>query len=295
MTATDAPFGGLWLPLMTPFRNGKLDEASIRRLARYYAPQPIDGLILAGTTGEGLTLSADDIERLVFTVAGEMAGAKPVVLSLSGSDTHDVARQLELTARWPIIGYLVTCPYYSRPSQEGLYQHFALLAQRTEKPIVIYNIPYRTGVNMSNDVMLRLAAIRNIAGVKDCCADHAQSFDLIRARPRTFAVLTGDDILFHGALCHGADGGILAAAHVCTADFSGVMNAIASNDHQSALAAWPKLVDLVRLLFAEPNPAPLKYWLWRTGLIDSPELRLPMTGVSDDLARRLDSEMPRFS
>jgi 4-hydroxy-tetrahydrodipicolinate synthase len=141
--------------------------------------------------------------------------------------------------------------------------------------------------------MLRLAALPQIAGVKDCCADPAQTFDLLRARPETFSVLTGEDAQLHTALGQGADGGILAAAHVETVRFAEVIRLMRAGDTAAALRIWSDLVDLVRLLFAEPNPAPLKHWLWRQGLIASPELRLPMTEVSAGLAARLDAEMAR--
>ena len=144
---------------------------------------------------------------------------------------------------------------------------------------------------MSNDTLLRLAELPNIAGVKDCCADQQQSFDLIRAKPPAFSVMTGEDALFYAALTQGAEGGILASAHIDTARFASVRNIFVSGDHQGALRAWRALVDLPRLLFAEPSPAPIKHWLWRAGLIDSPEVRLPMTQVSDVLAARIDREM----
>jgi 4-hydroxy-tetrahydrodipicolinate synthase len=285
---------GLWLPLITPFREGQLDEASLRRMARHYLGAPVDGLILAATTGEGLTLDDDETARLVDVVAAEVAGKIPVYLGLSGSDTRKMIKALARTAPWPVDGYLIACPYYTRPSQEGLYRHFAALAGETPRPIMVYNIPYRTGVNMSNDTLLRLAERSNIAGVKDCCIDPAQSFDLIRARPEGFAVMTGEDALFYGALTQGADGGILAAAHVDTARFAAVRAGLLGGDQPCALRAWRGLVDLPRLLFAEPNPAPIKHWLARAGLIDSPEVRLPMTPVSDALAARIDREMERI-
>jgi 4-hydroxy-tetrahydrodipicolinate synthase len=290
---THRPIAGVWLPLITPFRDGDLDEASLRRLVRHYAGEPIDGLILAATTGEALTLDEDETRRLVDVVATGIAGRLPVYLGRCGSDTRRLAAGLARTADWPLDGYLITCPYYSRPSQDGLHRHFAALAQATDKPILLYNIPYRTGVNLANHTLLRLAEIANIVGVKDCCANDSQSFDLLRARPAGFVVMTGEDALFHAALANGADGGILAAAHVETARFVAVRHALVAGNAAEALRQWRRQVDLARLLFAEPNPAPIKHWLWRQGLIASPELRLPMTGISADLAARLDTEMAR--
>ena len=285
---------GIWLPLVTPWRDGRLDETSLRRLVRHYATEPVDGLILAATTGEGLTLDDAEMEQLV-TAAAEVvlmtARPVPVYLGLSGSFTQHVAADLTRTERWPIDGYLITCPYYTRPAQDGLYAHFATLANATARPILIYNIPYRTGVNMHNETMLRLSEYDNIVGVKDCCADPAQSLDLLRHRPPGFAVLTGEDASFHAALAQGADGGVLASAHVETRAFANMRNRLLAGDQHGALEAWYGLVDLPRLLFSEPSPAPIKHWLWRIGLIDTPELRLPMTPVSSSLAAVLDREI----
>jgi len=289
---------GLWLPLITPFRDDQLDEMSLRRLIRHYAAEPVDGLILGATTGEGLTLDNAEMERLVAVSAAELGESgrhMPLYLGLSGSDTRRGIAALRHTASWPIDGYLIACPYYTRPSQQGLYRHFSDLADNTDRPILVYNIPYRTGVNLGNETMVQLARHANIVGVKDCSADPAQSFDLLRSRPPGFAVLTGEDALFYGALTQGADGGILASAHIETRAFAAIRDRLLEGDQPGALAAWQVLADLPRLLFAEPSPAPIKYWLWRAGLIDSPEVRLPMTPVSGELAARIDRESARMN
>ncbi|MBV8838514.1 MAG: 4-hydroxy-tetrahydrodipicolinate synthase [Alphaproteobacteria bacterium] len=282
---------GIWLPLVTPFRDGALDERSLRRMTRHYLNQPIDGMILAATTGEGLTIDDAETDELVEIVTEEVSGRIPVFLGLSGSDTRKLTKTLRRTAAWTVGGYLIACPYYTRPSQAGLHQHFATLAAETARPIMIYNIPYRTGVNMSNETLLRLAEIENIVGVKDCCADQIQSFDLMRARPEGFAVMTGEDALLYTALTQGGDGGILAAAHVETARFAAVRAKLLGGDQRGALQAWHGLVDVPRLLFAEPSPAPIKHWLWRAGLIDSPEVRCPIMPVSAALAARIEHEI----
>lgn len=282
---------GLWLPLITPFNDGALDEPSLRRLLRHYAAEPIDGVILAATTGEGLTLDDDETARLVSVAAEELGnGARdiPLYLGISGSDTRKVVNAVARSSDWPLEGYLVACPYYTRPSQAGLIRHFTALAESASRPIVIYNIPYRTGVNLENAAMLRLAAHPNIVGVKDCSANAAQSFDLLRRRPKDFAVLTGEDAQFYSALTQGADGGILMSAHIAATAFAAIRNKLMAGDQAGALADWHELSPLPELLFAEPSPAPVKHWLWRLGLIDSPEVRLPMTGISEALAQRID-------
>ncbi len=279
---------GLWLPLVTPFRDGRLDESSLKRLLRHYQQEPVDGLILGATTGEGMVLRGDELERLV-TLTADTAVTMPILLGLSGSDTHAMIDKLHRTADWPIDGCLIPCPYYTRPSQAGLVRHFRALAGETDHRIMIYNIPYRTGVNLLNPAMFELAEVGNIVGVKDCCVDQAQSFDLISGKPEGFSVLTGEDALYFGALAQGADGGILASAHVETRSFARVHHLMAAGDLIEARQIWRSLVAVPRLLFQEPSPAPIKHWLWREGLIDSPEVRLPMTGVSDGLAAQIDA------
>ena len=176
---------------------------------------------------------------------------------------------LDETAAWPIDGYLIASPYYTRPSQRGLLQHFTALADHASWPIVLYNIPYRTAVNLDNETLLRLAEHPNIVGLKDCCADRAQSIDLLRRRPAGFRVLTGEDAQYYEALIDGADGAILLSAHVETDSFAAVRTLLREGNHDARAARWKAVAELTRLLFAEPSPAPAKYWLARTGLIDS--------------------------
>jgi 4-hydroxy-tetrahydrodipicolinate synthase len=295
MTDLRTSLHGLWLPLITPFRRGELDETSLRRLVRHYTALPVNGMILAATTGESLTLTPLETERLVFTVRDEAGKTRnlPLLLGLSGSNTRALLDMLERTAAWGIDGYLISCPYYSRPSQQGMRLHFGALADRARHPVMLYNIPYRTGVNLGNATMLQLADHPNIFGLKDCCADRDQSLELLRRRPQNFAVLTGEDAQCHEALADGADGGILASAHLETETFAQICKLQAAGEGDAALAKWQSVADLTRLLFAEPSPAPIKYWLWRSGLIDSAELRLPMTEVSAEFAVRLDLEIER--
>lgn len=288
--------GGLWLPLVTPFCDGVVDEASLRRLVTHYAAQPIDGLILAATSGEGLTLGVDELESIVTLTREVVASAKrylPICLGLSGSDTRKMCDRLDETAAWPIDGYLISSPYYSRPSQRGLLQHFSVLADHAAWPIVLYNIPYRTAVNISNDTLLKLAEHPNIVGLKDCCAERELSLDLLRRRPPDFRVLTGEDAHYYEALEDGADGGILLSAHIETETFASVHSLLKAGDREAARRHWDTVSPLAELLFAEPSPAPAKYWLSRTGLIDSAEVRLPMVEASGELSARLDAEIER--
>jgi 4-hydroxy-tetrahydrodipicolinate synthase len=287
---------GLWLPLVTPFRDGAVDEASLRRLVEHYARGPVDGFILAATSGEGMTLEMAELERIVTLTRAAIAECRrtmPICLGLSGASTAKLSDTLDETADWPIDGYLIASPYYVRPSQRGLLQHFSALADHASWPIVLYNIPYRTSVNFSNETLLRLAEHPNIVGLKDCGADREQSIDLLRRRPPNFRVLTGEDSQYYDALTDGADGAILLAAHIETESFAAIRRLLREGDHAAALARWEAVSDLTGLLFAEPSPSPAKYWLWRSGLIDSAEVRLPMVEVSEELAARLDAEMQR--
>ena len=287
---------GLWLPLVTPFRDGVLDESSLRRLVRHYADGPIDGLILAATSGESMSLGSDELERLVAVTRAAISESRrhlPICLGLSGASTPKMLDTLDETAAWPIDGYLIASPYYTRPSQRGLVQHFTTLADHASWPVVLYNIPYRTAVNLTNETLLRLAGHPNIVGIKDCSADRAQSIDLLARRPAGFRVLTGEDAQYHEALCDGADGAILLSAHLETEAFAAVRTLMKQGDRDAAQACWETISGLTRLLFAEPSPAPAKYWLARAGLIDSPEVRLPMVEVSTELAAWLDQEMER--
>ncbi len=231
---------GLWLPLVSPFRDGELDEPSLRRLVRHYASGPVDGVILAATSGEGLTLRADELERLAATVRAELAeGGRnlPICLGLSGASTAGMCDTLDQTASWPIDGYLISSPYYLRPSQRGLLAHFSALADRAAFPIVLYNIPYRSAVNLANETLLALAEHPNIVGLKDCCADRAQSIDLLNRRPAGFRVLTGEDAQYFEALDDGADGAILLSAHIETETFASVHTLLKARQARCRLGA----------------------------------------------------------
>ncbi len=282
---------GIWLPLITPFLDGALDTGSLDRLTRHCIGLPINGLILCATTGESLSLTSDEKTRMldiVQQVRREMRPEIPIFMGISGSDTRMLCAEMQGLEDWDLDGYLINCPAYNRPSQEGLYRHFEALLGETERPCILYNIPYRSGVNVENGLMRRLAAFKGIVGVKDCCANPAQSFELMRDPPEEFHVMTGEDGLFYTALVHGGRGGIVMAGHILSPWYDRIFRHVHAGELAEALDVWTSISDIPPLLFAEPSPAPIKYWLWRKGLIDSPELRLPMMRVSDGLAERLD-------
>ena len=281
-------FSGVWLPIVTPFADGEIDYAGYERLVDHYVRAGVSGVIPLGTTGESPTVDDAETERLIESTVATVDGRVPIVVGVSGNDTRKVVKTVKRLERHRIDGLLATCPYYNRPSQDGLREHFTRIAEATNRPILIYNIPYRTGVNLANDTLLALGELPNIIGVKDSSGDVAQSLALLRQRPDSFSVLTGEDAYFYTMLAHGGDGGILASAHLETETFIAVYERMAANDHHGARALWSTLEAMIPLLFKEPNPTPVKHCLWRAGLIRSPECRLPLTRVSPALAQELE-------
>ena len=285
--------GGVWVPLVTPFRDGLVDLKSYRRLIEHYVAQGVSGLFPLGTTGEAPTLDDVETDALLAETVEAVAGRVPVFVGIGGNATHKVIRTIRRVERYGFPGIVSVCPYYNRPGQDGLQAHFTAISQATDRRILIYNIPYRTSVNLGNETVMRLAELENIVGIKDSAGNITQSLELLANKPTGFSVLTGEDHLFFPLLCSGADGGILASSHVATDRFVEIARLVAANDHQAARAIWTPLQQLIARLFEEANPMPLKYCLWRQGLIASPECRLPLTAVSAGLREDLDAWMAR--
>jgi 4-hydroxy-tetrahydrodipicolinate synthase len=279
---------GVWVPLVTPFKDGAVDLASYRRLIAHYIGKGVSGLFPLGTTGEAPTIDDDEEDAIVATTVDAVAGQVPIFVGIGGNATAKVIKTIKRLERLEFSGIVSVCPYYNRPTQAGMHAHFTAIAEATGRQILIYNIPYRTSVNLSNETLLRLAEVPNIVGVKDSSGSMTQSRDLLASRPAGFSVLTGEDALFFSQLCSGADGGILASAHVATDRFVSIAHHIAANDHLGARAIWEPLQRFIPRLFEEANPIPIKYCLWRQGLIASPECRSPLTSVSVELGRTLD-------
>ncbi len=284
------PLSGVWLPIVTPFRDGAVDLESYRRLLAFYVDKGLSGIMPLGTTGEVPTLEDDEAEAIVETTVRELGGRLPVYVGVGGNATHKVLRTLKRLERYPFAGILSVCPYYNRPSDEGMVEHFTRIAGATDRNVVIYNITYRTGVNLSNDAVLGLSRVPNIIGIKDCSGNFAQTTDLLSRKPAGFSVMTGEDALFFTTLALGGDGGILASAHCRPEVFAEIHRRMQANDHQGARQLWAGIEPVTRMLFREPNPMPLKHYLWRKGLIASPECRLPLTKVSDSLAGVMERE-----
>lgn len=279
---------GVWLPIVTPFMDGAVDFKSYETLLEHYLTQGVSGVIPLGTTGEGPTIEDDEADAIVDITVKVVNGRVPVYVGVGGNFTARVVKSLRRLQRYAFDGILSVCPYYNRPNDAGMQQHFARIAEATDRNILLYNIPYRTGVNLSNDAVLALSEIPNIVGIKDSCAVLSQSLDLLRRRSAAFSVMTGEDACYYTMLANGCNGGILASAHIRPDLFLRVWERLADNDHRAAAAAWSQVERIVPLLFKEPNPAPIKYWLWRKGLIRSAECRLPLAAVSERLAKELD-------
>jgi 4-hydroxy-tetrahydrodipicolinate synthase len=288
MNGSDHAISGIWLPVITPFLDGRVDLPSYERLLDHYVAAGVTGIFPLGTTGESPTLDEDEMEAIIERTVYVTAGRVPVFVGVGGNATSKVVKTLGRLQRFAFDGIVSVCPYYNRPSQDGLREHFTRIAEATDRPILVYNIPYRTSVNMSTDTLLELARLPNIVGVKDSSGSLAQSLDLLRRRPDGFAVMTGDDPSLYTMLAHGGDGGILASSHLATELFVEVYTRMAANDHRGARTVWSRLETLVPLLFKEANPMPIKYCLWKLGLISSPECRLPLTRISRELAGELD-------
>jgi 4-hydroxy-tetrahydrodipicolinate synthase len=279
---------GVWVPLVTPFKDGAVDLASYRRLIEHYIGKGVSGLFPLGTTGEAPTIDSDEEDTIVAETVDAVAGRVPVFVGIGGNATAKVIKTIKRLDRLEFSGIVSVCPYYNGPTQAGMYEHFTAIAEATERQILIYNIPYRTSVNLANETLLRLAELPNIVGVKDSSGSIAQSLDLMASRPAGFSVLTGEDALFFPQLCSGADGGILASAHVATDRFVNIAQHVAANDHLGARAIWQPLQRFIPRLFEQANPMPIKHCLWRQGLIASPECRLPLTSISIELGKTLD-------
>jgi 4-hydroxy-tetrahydrodipicolinate synthase len=278
---------GVWVPLITPFENDVVDFESYKGLVEHYIGKGASGLIPLGTTGESPTVSEEEFEEIIDKTLEYVNGRVPVIVGLGGNNTSKIVKKLKVVEKYKVDGILSVCPYYNRPDQRGIYEHFKAVSEATALNIVIYNIPYRTGRNIENKTLRRLAEFKNIVGLKDSCGDLKQTMELLLDPPSDFSILTGEDALFYTTLTLGGAGGILASSHLRTEDFISVYNSVRSNDYQAALRVWRELAEFIPMLFEEPNPSPLKYCLNKLGLIKSPEVRLPLTEISDDLRNKL--------
>ena len=281
-------FSGVWLPIITPFKDGKVDFNSYKNMIENYIDTGITGFIPLGTTGETPTLSDDEYFSIIEKTIEYVKGRVKVVVGVGGNNTKALIEKAKKVEALGVDGILSVCPYYNRPDQRGIYEHFKALAEAIDTDIILYNIPYRTGRNIEIPTILKLAEIPNIVGVKDASGSFTESQKLIMNKPKDFAVLTGEDALFYSTLALGGDGGILASCHVNTKDFVQIYKNIKEGKMEEALKLWKPLYKFIPLLFKEPNPAPIKYIAKKMNLIDSEERRLPLVKSSGELEKELD-------
>ncbi|MEA4845913.1 MAG: 4-hydroxy-tetrahydrodipicolinate synthase [Clostridiaceae bacterium] len=280
---------GVWLPIITPFLEDKVDFRSYKKMIDHYISKGVTGIVPLGTTGESPTVEEKEAEEIIEKTMEYVNGRVPVIVGAGGNNTKKVQEKLKMVEKYKVRGVLSVCPYYNRPDQRGIYEHFLKMSEATDLDIIIYNIPYRTGRNIENETLFKLSELKNIIGVKDASGDIKQSLSLLLNAPPDFSIMTGEDIFFYITLVYGGQGGILASSHVKTESFIEVYDRVKKNDHQGAFEIWEKLAGLVPLLFEEPNPAPIKYCLKKMGLIESPELRLPLVPISEKLQKKLDN------
>jgi 4-hydroxy-tetrahydrodipicolinate synthase len=276
-------FSGIWIPLITPFNAGEVDHAALDALVRHYVRAGVAGFVALGTTGEPAALDAREQDAVLATVLAA-AGAVPVVAGVSGNHTASVCERVSELNTLPIAGVLAAAPYYIRPSQAGVIGHFTAIADASRKPVILYDIPARTGVRLELPTLLELAGHERIVAVKDCGGSLDKTLSLIL--DGRLQVLCGEDLEMFGVLCAGASGAIAASAHLQTARFVAMARALHEGRLAEARSLWHALVPLVRASFAEPNPAPVKAALARCGLIRN-ELRAPMTTASAELEAEL--------
>jgi 4-hydroxy-tetrahydrodipicolinate synthase len=282
--ATSTPdFSGLWIPLVTPFRDGTVDHAALAALTRRLASDGVAGFVVCGSTGEAAAL--DEAEQLAsLDTVQAAAGGLPVVMGLSGYHLGKTTAWVRKLSEQPLAGLLVPAPHYIRPSQAGLLEWFRAIADASAVPVLIYDIPYRTGASLSRETLLTLAAHPRIHGIKDCGGDMAKTRALIA--DGRLQVLSGEDHQIFGTVAEGGVGAIAASGHVQTKRFVQVLRLLADNRLAEARAEWQAVQPLIEMLFTEANPGPVKALLAHDGSMRD-ELRSPMTRASDGLRERL--------
>lgn len=277
-------FSGLWIPLVTPFHaDGQVDHAALADLVRDLRGRGVAGFVPCGSTGEAAALTADEQLAVLDTTLAAADGL-PVVMGVGGYRLAGVLDALVAACSRPIAGVLVAAPCYVRPSQDGLLTWFRTLADASRVPLVLYDIPYRTGVRLELHTLLALAEHPRIVAIKDCGGDAAKTAALIA--DGRLQVLAGEDVQIFSSLALGAAGAIAASAHLHTERFARVVALLRSGALQEARALWQPLLPWVQTVFEEPNPGPVKGLLAQAGRM-SGLLRAPMTPASDALLQRL--------
>ncbi|AFQ46944.1 4-hydroxy-tetrahydrodipicolinate synthase [Burkholderia cepacia] len=276
-------FEGIWLPLITPFHDGEIDHGALARLARHYAAAGIAGFVAGATTGEGVLLDARE-QDAVFATLRDAVPDLPIVVGLTASATHFAAARARALATLRPDGLLVTPPVYVRPTQDGIRRHVEAIVDAADLPVLVYNIPYRTGVNVELDTLQALARDPRVAGIKECGGTLDRMSRLVHDTP--LAILSGDDNQNFAALCAGAHGAIASSAHVLPEWHVRIHALLRDGRLADARRLSVALQPLIAALFAEPNPAPVKALLAAQGWCED-GLRLPFVPASEGLRERL--------
>ncbi len=281
-------FRGTGVALVTPFlQSGAIDFASLGKLIDHVIGNGVNYVVSLGTTGETPTLTAaEKLEVLNYTLT-HVDGRVPVVGGIGGNNTTEVLEAFEKYPMDKLAGVLSVVPYYNKPSQEGIYQHYKAIATVSSKPIILYNVPGRTGVNMLPATTIRLANdFSNIVAIKEACGNMVQCMELINNKPEHFTVVSGDDDLTMAQIACGFDGVISVAANCYTKDFTSMVNAALAGDFVTSRALHYKLLNGIGLLFAEGNPAGVKCALSEMGIGEN-VFRLPIVPASEGLHEKI--------
>jgi 4-hydroxy-tetrahydrodipicolinate synthase len=285
---------GIYTALITPFKHGTLDEEGLARLIEFQLKGGVDGIVPCGTTGEASTLSYEEHERMIELTVKFVNGKVPVIAGTGSNSTHET---VELTAKAKKLGSdlsLLVAPYYNRPTQEGLYSHFRKVAEEVDIPIVLYNIPTRTGVNMLPELVARLAEIPNIVAIKEASGSLQQVAEIYRLTKGQFTILSGDDNIFLPMMALGARGVISVLSNILPQKLKMLSNAfLDEKDIEKARALHMELMPLFQAMFVEVNPVPVKESLYYMGLVEK-ELRLPLVPLADKNREYLKAVLKEF-
>jgi 4-hydroxy-tetrahydrodipicolinate synthase len=280
-------FEGTFTALVTPFRGGALDEDALGSLVERQIEGGVEGLVPCGTTGESVALHGDEHERVVRVVVEATRGRVPVVAGAGTASTQHSIELAEIAKKAGADGLLLVCPYYNRPTQAGLEAHFRAIVRAVPLPSMLYNIPGRTGVDLSIETLSALADVPEIVAVKEATGNVLRSQEILSRLGDRFAVLSGDDSLALGIVMAGGTGVVSVASNVAPREVSDATRAMRAGDASRARALHGALLPLYRALFLESNPGPVKRALADVDLI-APEIRLPLVWSSDATARALE-------
>ena len=286
-------FTGSMVALVTPFKDGKVDWQSLENLIEFHIQNGTRGIVPCGTTGESATLSHEEHDAVVKTVVNTVNKRVPVIAGTGSNSTAEAVRLTRAAEESGADGALMISPYYNRPTQEGIYQHYRKVASEVGIPIIVYNIPGRTGSKIEPETLARLAEIDNIAGVKEATGSVDQAIDVIRLCGDRLAVYSGEDSLIFSLMALGGKGVISTVANVAPKQTAELAEACLKGDWESGRALQFKLIPLIRSLFIETNPIPVKTALSLMGKCRG-ELRLPLTPMAEGNLKKLNQAMADF-